>query len=185
MNTFETDASDKLDRIALDIMKFENVTDYVVALKKAMEKNPRLAHQYNFGTTGVKRYDLSPLEGAMAELQADAEKTKRLAGDVITHHATARAEKIGPISQLSPETLMAATKQLIEEYPSLGRAYESGYISSTDWWLLGTLIPSTAGMIEKEKGVICGVAIYQERGTELKKFDDAGREYRRYTLNVR
>jgi hypothetical protein len=88
MNTIETDAANKLDKIVQNINQEEGIKDYKQALMLAFERHPELAHKYSWGTTGnVRTYDLQPIEREMVLLQSDPGRVRFLAGSVMDHYA--------------------------------------------------------------------------------------------------
>lgn len=139
------DAGNELDRIAQQIKERDGV-DYATALKKAEQENLDLVHRYLYGSSNLKKYDLSPLEEAMLLAQKNTDETKFLAGATMSHHAHERAARNGAVTI---EALAAAMEQIGREYPSLARAANDGYIASNDWQLLATIRPAVAADVER------------------------------------
>jgi hypothetical protein len=127
--------------------------DYRTAYYKVVEGDPDLNARYQFGSDAVtKKYagdTLSPARREMAILQADPDKVRQLAGWVVDSLARRQLQNVGPGVALPVEEYKRALAGVRKENPNLARAERDGYIAEDDWSLLGLLVPSVAGQVER------------------------------------
>ena len=69
----------------------------------------------------LKKYNLTPAQRAMAELQADSERARSLASWLVDHLARQRVVNIGPGVDDPMAALKQAIKDVRNENPSLAR----------------------------------------------------------------
>src|SRR5262245_9648459 len=102
----------------------------------------RMFSAWDPGVRTAKNYErLTGTEQAMILAQNDPAKTRLLAGELLDHHAKLMAgSHVRGTGQVSPESYRDALASLRAQFPSLARAADDGYISATDWSLLGSLI---------------------------------------------
>src|SRR5262245_5016912 len=155
------EAGKSLDRIARDY----GMKNYDEAVKRAMRENPSLALEYNnavadaepaVATVSFKKdYRMSASEQAMALAQADREQNRKLAGDLLAHHAQALAgsNQRGYPNQVNPERFRACMAELMGAFPDLAECYSSGNVAPDNWALLATLIPSITNEVKRVHGV--------------------------------
>ena len=153
---------------------------------------PELGRSYTVGET-VKRYDESPARKVMDELVADPEKTRRLAGFVLDKLAREKLINRGEGSDPHPlEAYRRALAECREKYPGLARAAVDGFISDTDFKLLGMLVPAVAAEVEKgnyrERCSHCGERTEYCRGRKLarqRNVDEESRAFEKCILDAR
>jgi len=152
MNTISQNASRELDDRAHQHMKSHSV-DYRTALYAVAKADRGLSRRYSHGiATMSKAYadTLTAAQRAMVELVADPEKTRRLAGDLIDTLARRKLINVGGGSPANPaDAYRRAVSDINKEFPTLSRTAQDGFIADTDFELLGMLIPSVAGEVEK------------------------------------
>src|SRR5262249_23629009 len=133
------------------------------------------------GVRTAKNYEqLSGTEQAMILAQNDPAKVRSLAGALLDTHAKLMAgSHVRGTGQVTPESYRDALASLRQQFLSLARAADDGYISATDWVLLATLIPSTSTEIKNRHGVDSLNLRGQNYSRGYRRYDSRG-EYRVY-----
>jgi hypothetical protein len=127
---------------------------YREAFLSVMKAKPDLAKRYAYGSDAVvtKKYDgdtLTPAQKEMAILVADAGKVQTLAGWRIDELAREQLRNVGAGVPDPVDAYRRALDDVRKKYPSLARAALDGFIDNKDFQLLGLLIPSLAGEIQR------------------------------------
>ena len=158
--------------------KKNNGTDYRTAFYAVKAASPELYRKYYLGADApVKMYGADTLTAAqreMALLVADSGKTQVLAGWAVDRLAKRQLENAGAGIADPRAEYKNALAIVRRENPTLARAESDGFIDSKDFALLALLIPAVAGEVER--------ANFSRRDGQqvVKRYDDAGNEYRCY-----
>jgi hypothetical protein len=132
--------------------KKTNGSDYRTAFYAVKAEQPELYRKYYLGADApVKKYDadtLSAPKREMAILQADPAKVQTLAGWAIDRLAQRIIGNIGQGPYGAP-TYKQAVVEVRVQNPALAQAADTGFIAADDWALLGLLIPSLQGEIQR------------------------------------
>jgi hypothetical protein len=179
----QRDAGDRLDAAARDIMRRDNLS-YRDALVKASKELPQLFSAWDTGVRTAKNYDKLPeSEQQMIHAQNDPNWVIQLAEAVFDHHANLMAgSHVRGTGQVSPESYRAALVSLRQQFPSLARAADDGFIGATDYELLCTLVPSVSTEVwklHKAKPLNLRSDNYSS-STSVRRYDSEGREFRTY-----
>lgn len=173
MNTIQKNASDQLNVKALAYMQ-EHEVDYRTAVYAVARTDGDLSQRYGYGENTVKRHDtMTAAQKAMAELVADPGKTMMLANFRLDELARQKLINIGKGDANPMDTYRRALSEVKQQYPNLARAAADGYITDTDYKLLGMLVPSVAREVEEgryrqaESRCKCGERIEYCRGKKL------------------
>jgi hypothetical protein len=186
MNTVQINAMNALDAKARKYMQSSGC-DYREGFKKACAENPETTRRYTHGDTSeAKKYageTLPPARLAMENLVADPERTRKLATWTVDHLARQRIVNVGPGVPDSAAAYRQAVSDVQNENPSLAEAARSGYISDTDFKLLGLLVPAVAGEVERgnyRRSDDSSVRRYSADSQNHVYFDGSGNQYRVY-----
>jgi len=154
MNSIEKSAGDEIDLRVRKYLRDHGMKakEYPKAYQKVIAADRALRRRYAYADddSTVKSYadTLPPARRALVELQGDVEKTRLLAGRLLTDLAKQRLVNVGGV----PNPLDALRRAFVDvqrEYPTLNRAAADGFISDNDFQLVGMLIPAVQGEIEK------------------------------------